>query len=132
MVGLRQREVAEKATRAGVARPGRGHLVEAARLKLHHADLPAHLGDREGAHEPHGPSPHESPDVRAVDQGNVLAEPRPVLVNEPLAVDGLLVLQLHEHRGCRRITLAQLLRKVAVDAPVLLLQGNCQRQDLAL
>ena len=59
-----------------------------------------------------------------MDERDVLAELAPVLVYEPLAVRGLLALQLQEHCGRRWKALVQTFGKVAVDAPVLLLQGN--------
>ena len=71
-------------------------------------------------------------DVLAADERNVVAELGDEQVDQAAAVHVLLGRHFGEHLGGRGIVLAQALGEVAVDAPVLFLVGDRQREHLAL
>ena len=74
----------------------------------------------------------EAFDVLAADQRQVFAEFLAVHVDQHGAVPDLLVGHLVEHLGRGRELLAQALGEAAIDAAVLVLAGNGQRQDFLL
>ena len=65
----------------------------------------------------------------AADQRDAFAEARPVPLDQPGAMAVLLLRHLVEHFGGLRKLLAQPVGIGAVDAPVVFLRGNRQRQD---
>ena len=75
---------------------------------------------------------HEPVDVLPPDERDVLAEAAAKLVDQERAVFGFLVLHLVEHRRRRRIRLAQAVGEIAVDAAVLFLQRDRERENLGL
>ena len=125
-------EVAEKSARRSVADALDRALVEAARLELHDLGLLADDTEAERPHAPHRPAVHESVDVLPPDERDVLAEAVAKLVDQERAVFGFLVLHLVEHRRRRRIRLAQAVGEIAVDAAVLFLQRDRERENLGL
>ena len=68
----------------------------------------------------------------ALDQRDVFAEFLAVQLDQPAPVHVLLARHVGEHLGGGGIVGAQPLGEVEVDAAVLLLGGNRQRQDFAL
>ncbi len=71
----------------------------------------------------------EALDVLAADQRQVLAELLAVEIEQPGAVGDLFLRHLVEHLGGGGELLAQALGEAAVDAAVLLLVGDGQRQN---
>ena len=71
----------------------------------------------------------EALDVLAADQRQVFAEFRPVELEQHGAVAHLLVRHLVEHLGRGRIFLAQPFGEAAIDAAVLVLVGDGERED---
>ena len=65
-------------------------------------------------------------------EGYVLPEALPVPVNQLLAVLRLLVLKLQKDLCGRGKTLPEALGEIAINVGVLFLEGDCQRQYLAL
>ena len=74
----------------------------------------------------------EAFDVLAADQRQVVSELLPVHVDQHGAVADFLVGHLVEHLGRGWELLAQTLGEAAIDAAVLVLAGNGQRQDFLL
>src|SRR5262245_10985722 len=83
----------------------------------------------ERVHEPERLLLNEALDVLAADQRQVLAEFRPVEIEQHGAVAHLLLRHLVEDLGGGRIFLAQPFGKAAVDAAVLVLVGDGKRED---
>ena len=75
---------------------------------------------------------HEALDVLAADQRQIFAELLAVEVVQPGAVGDFLVRHLVEHLGGGGKLLAQPLGEAAIDAAVLLLIGDGQRQHFLL
>src|ERR1035441_6570751 len=73
-----------------------------------------------------------APHILSPDQRDVLAEPVPVKLDQPMPMPILLPPHLGKLFRLRRVTLLQPVRKVVVDARVLFLLGNGQRKDLFL
>ncbi len=109
-----------------------GPLVEPAGLELHDLRLLPHHGDPQRPDEPHGTAPHEALHVVSANQRNVVAEPVPVDVQEAGAMAGFLALHLVEHRRRRRIRITKAVGEIAIDAAVLFLEGNRERENLRL
>ena len=74
----------------------------------------------------------ETPDILAADQRQVLAEFFAVHVEQHGPVPHLLVGHLVEHLGGGGEWLAQALGEAAVDAAVLVLAGDREREDFLL
>ncbi len=113
----------------GVARGVGGAAVEALGLELHVLGELAHLVEIELRHQPERLLGDEAFDVLAADQRQVLAEFRAVELEQHGAMAHLLVGHLVEHLGGGRILLAQALGEAAIDAAVLVLVGDRERQD---
>ena len=90
------------------------HFVEVQRI-----DLPDRLVVDEAAH------------VLAADQRNVLAEFRPVEFEQALAMLALLLGHLGEDIGAGRVVGPQAFGDIGIDAVVLFLVGDRQREDFA-
>jgi hypothetical protein len=86
----------------------------------------------QGPRQPQGPAADEAAHVLAPDHRDVLAELPPEQVDQRPPVAALLLGHLLEHLGRGRVRVAQALGVVAEDPPVLLLQADRERQDLAL
>ena len=89
----------------------------------------AHLVEAERVHQPQRLLLDEALDVLAADQRQVLAELRPVEIEQHGAMAHLLVRHLVEDLGRGRICLAQSLGEAAIDAAVLVLVGDGERED---
>ncbi len=93
----------------------------------------AHLVEAERAHQPERLAVvDEALDVLAADQRQVLAEFLAVHVEQHGAVAHLLVGHFVEHLGGGGKRLAQALGEAAVDAAVLVLVGDGEREDFLL
>jgi hypothetical protein len=75
---------------------------------------------------------HEAAHILAADQRNVVAELLVKQLDQAAAMAGFLLAHAVEDRGRCRKLFAQALGIFRIDALVIFLQGNCQRQDLAL
>ena len=82
--------------------------------------------------QPERLAPHEALDVLAPDQRQVVAEPPLVEIDQHVAVAHFLLGHLVEDLGGGGKIVAQSHREPAVDAAVLVLGGNGQRQDFLL
>ena len=93
----------------------------------------AHLLEAERPHQPERLAVlDEAFDVLAADQRQVFAEFRAVHVEQHGAVAHLLVGHFVEHLGGGGKRLAQAFGKAAVDAAVLVLVGDGEREDFLL
>ncbi len=125
-------ETVEEFAHRGVAGGACGRAVEARGLVFHVLRIFAHLGEAERAHEPERPVLHEALHVLAPNQREVFAEFRSIEVEQHRAVAHLLVRHLVEDLGGGRISLAQPFRESAIDAVVLLLVADREREDFLL
>ena len=117
---------------AGVAGALGGQAIEARRVLLHFARARAHRVDAERADLPDRLARDVAANVLAANERNVLAELRDEEIDEAPAVLVLLGRHVREDLGAGGIVLAQAVGEVGVDAPVLLLVGDRQREHLAL
>ena len=125
-------QVAQQLPGSGVGRLPGSHLVKSADLELHHLGLLAHGRETQGPHQPERFPLDESLDVLAADQGDVLAEPRAVEVDQPMAMAVFLRRHLLEKLGRARIICPETLGIIGVDSSVLLLERDCQAEHLLL
>ena len=124
-LGELQQQLAGRGVAGGVGRAP----VEALGFEFHVLREFPHLIEVELRHQPQRLLGDEAFDVLAADQWQVLAEFRPVEVEQHGAMARLLVGHLVEHLGGGRVLLAQALGKAAVDPAVLVLIGDRERQD---
>ena len=133
MPGLGFRELDQQFAHGGVARVLRRLAVIALGLVFHVLGEFAHFFQAERPHQPErGLVVDEALDVLAADQRQIFAEFLPVEVVQHGAVVHLLVGHLVEHLGGGGELLAQAFGKAAVDAAVLLLVGDGERQHFLL
>ena len=132
MPALHFRQVAKQLPYGRVGHPFLSALVELPRLQFHDLGLFPHRVDAQRPYQPNRPPGDEALYVVAADQRDVLSEALPVHLDQAAAMLGLLCLHLLEHLRRSRVGLAQTVHEVAIDAAVLLLQRNGQRQDLPL
>ena len=114
-----------------------GHLlgglaVEVGGLLLQLLGPPPHRLDPERLGQPDRLAAHEAAHVLAPDQRDVLAEPLAVEVDQHPPMAALFLGHVVEHLGRRGIAFPQPFGEVTVDAPVLLLERDGERQDLPL
>ena len=114
-----------------------GHLlgglaVEVGGLLLQLLRPPPHRVEPERLGQPDRLPAHEAAHVLAPDQRDVLAEPLAEQLDQHPAMAALLLGHGVEHLGRGRVGVAQPFGEIAVDPPVLLLERDRQRQDLAL
>jgi hypothetical protein len=109
-----------------------GEAVEPRGVGLHLLGGVAHALDRQRPYVPDRAADDGAFDVLAADQRNMLAVFCDIHVEQPAAVVVLLRRHRLEHLGAGGIVLAQSERVVGVDAPILLLAADGERQQLAL
>src|SRR5262249_50371215 len=114
----------------GVARGLGGAPVEPCRLVFHILGELAHLVEVERVHEPQWLLLNEALHILAADQRQIFAELRAVEVEQHGAVAHLLLRHLVEDLGRGGICLAQPLGEATIDAAILVLVGDGQRENL--
>src|SRR5579871_6319474 len=129
MLPLGRGKVAEQRADGGVADTFDRAFVETARLELHDLRLLAHSIEPERTVEPHRLARDEAFHVLATNQRDVLAETLAKDLNQPRAMRRLFLLHLVEHCRRRGERLAQSIGEVAVDAAVLFLERDRERED---
>ena len=117
---------------AGVGGALGGQAVEARRVLLHLSGARAHRLDAERAQLPDRLALDVAANVLTADERNVLAEFRDEEVDQAPAMHVLLGRHVRQHLRAGGIAFAQAVGEVGVDAPVLLLVGDRQRENLAL
>ena len=130
--GLCRRQIAQKLAGIGILRPLRRHAVEIGRVAFHLLRLFAHPVEAEVFHQPDRAAGVETRDMLAPDQGDDLTEAGAVAFDQPVAVLVLLGGHILEHPGRAGIIGAQAFGIGAVDARVVFLGGNGEREDLLL
>ena len=124
-------EVAEQLADRGVGCARQGLPVEAGRGALHFARVRAHGLEAQGPHLPHRLRRDIAADVLPPNQRNMFAEIRCEEIDEPAPVNVLLRRHLVEHFGAVRVVVVQAVGEIGVDAQVLLLIADGEREDLA-
>ena len=115
------RQVPQQLPHPRIRGPPRRHLVEALGLQLHHLGRLPHRLQTQRTHQPHGPPPHKPSHVLPPDQRYVLAEPRPVKLDQPMPMPVLLTPHLGKLFRLNRVGLLQPVGEVVVNARILLL-----------
>ena len=129
MFPLDFRQVSKQFSRRGIRRFFHGALVESPRLQLHDFHLFANCVDSQRPHQPHRAALGKSLHVLRADQRNVLAESLAVHLKQTLPVPRFLDGHLIEYFRSGGIRHAQAFGEISVDAAVLLLHLNRQRQN---
>src|SRR5262249_2653102 len=125
-------ELEQQLADRGIARRARRLPIKARGLELHGLGVFAYVIEPQRPGPPERLLRNESLDVLAADERQVLAELRAVKLEQHGAMAHLLVRHLVEHLCRGREVLAQSLRKAAIDAAVLLLIGDGERENLLL
>ena len=129
---LRLGQIAQELAHARIGGARHRALVEAPGFELHGLGLLAHPVEAQRPHDPQWLVPGKAPHVMAADERDVLAEFRAVHLDEPAPVLVLLRRHIREHLGRGGEVGLQPFRIVGVDARVLLLGRDGERQDLLL
>src|SRR5262245_3446105 len=122
-------EFQQELARGSIAGVLRGSTIKSRSLEFHVLGVFAHVVDAKRTYEPERLLVDEALHVLAADEWQVIAELRPVEVEQHGAVAYLLVRHLVEHLGGGAILLAEALREAAIDAAVLLFVANGERQN---
>lgn len=109
--------------------PVGGLAIETFGLPLHFACLGAHGFQAQVLHQPDRPPCIEARDMFTPDQGDHLAEPFAVSVNQAAAVFVLFLSHAVEDLGRRRVFRPQPFGILAIDAGIVLFAGNRKRED---
>ena len=99
---------------------------------LHRGRFGANPVEPEVFGQPHRLAGIEPCDMFAADQGDHIAKPRDMQVDQQLAMRVLFLRHTVKNGGRGRIAGAQFFGIAAVDAGVILFRGNRQRQDFLL
>ena len=133
VLGLDLSQFEEQLSNRDVAGGFRGPAVEAFGFVFHPSGELPHLVEAERTHQPERLAVmDEAADVLAADQRQVLAEFFAVHVEQHAPMPHLLVGHLVEHLGGGGEWLAQTLGETAVDAAVLVLAGDGERENFLL
>ena len=124
-------EVAEQLAHLDVRRHGRCLLVEARGLKLHRLRFLADRVERQVRCQPDRATLEEALHVLAADGRQLRPETRLVYFEQLATVVGLLLRHFIEDLGGAWITVAKIVRECHIDAGVLLLRGNRDRENFA-
>jgi len=128
---LRLRQMHEELAQRDLSRLRGGAFVETGCLHLHHRHLLAHALQRQAARQPHRLAAEKAAHVLTADRRQVLAETLAVQLIQIGPVPALLRRHVVENVRRGRKVFAALVRKRLIDAGVLLLVGDGQREDLA-
>jgi hypothetical protein len=123
-------EIAQQLAHTGIGRTLLRALVELPRLVFALLRLMAHGVEAERAHHPDRLVLDEAADVLAPDERYVLAEALAVDLDQPAAMLALLLRHLGEHLGRCGIVVGEPVRVLEVDALILLLERDGEREDL--
>ena len=132
MLDLGLGEFDQELAHRGVTRGLSSASVETRRLVLHVFGELAHLFQVERVHEPQRLLLDKTLHVLTADQRQIFAELRAVEVEQHGAVAHLLLRHLIEDLGRGGICIAQSLGEATVDAAILVLVGDRQRNDFLL
>ena len=126
------RQLVEELADRGVARCLCGLAIEPRCFELQGLGVFAHLVEAERPHQPERLVLDESLHVLAADQRQVVAEFRPIEIEQHGAMAHLFLRHFQKDLGRGGILLAQAFGETAIDAAVLLLVGNGECQDFLL
>src|SRR4051812_1458947 len=125
-------EIAEQLADADVGGLRGGLGVEALSLELHGLRFLADDVERQIAGEPDRPPTNEALHVVAPDRRQVGSEPLLIDLQQQMTMTLLLLGHFAEDLGGIRITLGEIFREAEIDAAILFLAGNGDREHLAL
>jgi hypothetical protein len=132
VLALRLRQIAQQLADGSVARPAGRAAIEALCLRFHDLRLLAHRIQPQRPDVPHRAVLDEPAHVAAPDQRDVLAEFLAEQVDQAPPVFAFLRRHFREDRGARREIRTQPVGEVGVDAAVLLLAADRQREHFPL
>lgn len=129
VVALLLDEVAEELADACIGGAFCGGFVETDCLEFHELGLFLHGFQAEGTDEPDGAASDEAADVFAADHRDMVAETGAVMLEEAVAMQILLLLEIEEHGGLGGVGFPQAICEIGIDARVVLLEGDGEGED---
>ena len=129
MLYFGQGKIAKQLADAGIRGAGRRLLIETAGLFLHLNRLPPHRLYAKGANLPERPPLDIATDIVPADERDMVAELFDKHVDQHSTVLVFLLSHVEEHTSRVGVIALKPLGEVGVDAPVLLLVADRQRQD---
>ena len=132
MLALLVGQLVQQFARGCIRRSRDRSLIKALRLQFHHLRLSSCHVHAQRTNQPIRPALQKPFHVLAPDQRNVVAKALPERGQQPVPMHRLFLAHLFEHLRRRRIAFAQRVGKLPVNAPILFLRRDRQRQNLFL